>query len=84
MADNRYWDKTLNGGAGGWRYWQGVGGKEKAIDGKTVVTTAGTPVSLGSANCGEGVTVIANPLNTGNVYVFAVGSTKTNVVPLAA
>jgi hypothetical protein len=58
-------------------------GRATAIAGKTTVTTAGTPVSLGSQPCGEGVIVTANPDNTGNVYVFPADGTKNNVMPLA-
>lgn len=59
-------------------------GRTTAVAGKTVVTTAGTPVTLGSQACGDGVTVIANPANTGKVYVFPAAGSKTDVVPLAA
>lgn len=52
-----------------------------AIAGKTVVTTAGTPVALGSQAC-NGVFVIANPLNVGAMYIFPAAGVKTSVIPL--
>jgi hypothetical protein len=59
-------------------------GRAIAVAGKTVVTIAGTPVNLGSQVCGDGITVIANPANTGKVYVFPAAGSKTDVVPLVA
>lgn len=55
-----------------------------AIAGKTTVTTTGTAVSLGSQACSQGVTVTANPANTGKVYIFPVAGTKTDVIGLSA
>jgi len=42
----------------------------------------GTPESLGNQQCGEGVYVIANPTNTGAVYVFPSAGTKNDCIPL--
>jgi hypothetical protein len=58
-------------------------GRDTAIGNKTIVATAGTPISLGSQACGDGIIVIANPANTGNIYVFPVAGAKANVIPLA-
>jgi hypothetical protein len=57
-------------------------GRTTGIAGKTTVTTAGTPVSLGSQLCGEGIYVTANPDNVGNVYVYPVDGAKTDVIAL--
>jgi len=50
--------------------------------GKVTVSTAGTAVSLGSQALGSGVTVIANPNNTGYAYVFPSAGAKASVIPL--
>jgi hypothetical protein len=54
-----------------------------AVAGKTVVTTAGTAITMGSQAC-NGVFVIANPLNTGAMYIFPAAGVKTSVIPLQA
>jgi len=53
-----------------------------AVAGKKVVAVAGTPESLGDQECGEGVYIIANPTNTGAVYVFPSAGSKNDVIPL--
>jgi hypothetical protein len=58
-------------------------GYNAAQAGKAVVTTAGTPVSLGTQVLGSGVTVMAPAGNNKNVYVFPAGGSKNNVPPLA-
>lgn len=60
-----------------------ISGRDTALSGKVAVAAAGTPVSLGSQACGEGVLVQANPANTGNVYVFPTAGAKTDVAALA-
>jgi len=60
----------------------GAIGKTTAVAGKKTVATAGTPESLGSQECGEGVYVVANPANTGAVYVFPSAGTKNDCIPL--
>lgn len=58
-------------------------GRGTAIAGKTVVAAAGTPVVLGSKECGDGVTIIANKANVGNIYVYPAAGFKADVFPLA-
>lgn len=59
-------------------------GSNTALGGKITVTTAGTPITPSSQAVTQGVTFIADPNNTGNVYVFPAAGAKTDVVPLAA
>jgi hypothetical protein len=60
-----------------------INGRKTALAGKTNVTTAGTPVSLGDQACGEGIILEASDANTGNIYIFPSAGAKTDVKPLA-
>lgn len=54
-------------------------GRNVALAGKKSVATAGVPVSLGNTKVGDGVYLVANPANTGNVYVFPVDFDKSSL-----
>ena len=55
---------------------------QTAVGGKVTVTTAATPVSPGSHDCGVGATFIASTTNTGVIYVYPVAGEKSDVIPL--
>lgn len=53
-------------------------------NGVKAVTTAGTRVALAASTACSYVIVVANPTNTGNIFIGGSGVTSANGVPLSA